>query len=539
MLPKPKSDIKRFNMDFLDSFFNKLSEFNLRHVKSILVIGFIVVVVSLSGVPRIQIGTSLVNSFKESSQVRHDFYAFNNHLEGANSFDIVLQSEEDKAFLDPKNLLLIESLQKWLDAQKEIGGTTAITDYIKTINQGMTTSDDNYVIPSTKGLVQELIMIGGNDEMDNFIDFDYQSTRIVVNTVLMDSSGIMNLINKIIKYMDSNIPKNLNPQVTGNTYLVAKTMDDIAYGQVVSILTAFIIIYLMLSVLFMSFKTGLIALIPNVIPVLIYFGILGWSGIELNVTTGLVACIVFGIAVDDTIHLMAHFNKTAKERANIPEGVTHALKSVGKPVTFTTIALCLGFLCMLLSEMRTQMEFGLLAAATLFCAWVVDVTFTPAIASHMKIVTLWDVLSLDLDGNPQKIVRLFNGLTARQAKIVSLLSVMSEYKAGEEITPINNGMYVIADGELNITCEYQDGSTFVDMKGRGFVLGDNHAFNKEYKITVYANRDTTILNISKQNVDYLKKRYPKIAHKIHQNLDENIDFMKNAEIHKPEDYVLV
>ena len=103
-------------------------------------------------------------------------------------------------------------------------------------------------------------------------------------------------------------------------------------------------IYAILALLFMSFRAAVYALIPNALPVLFYFGTLGWSGITLNTTTGLVACLVLGIAVDDTIHFLARFNASAKQRADERVGVREALVTVGRPVTYTSVALCLGFL---------------------------------------------------------------------------------------------------------------------------------------------------------------------------------------------------
>ena len=83
---------------------------------------------------------------------------------------------------------------------------------------------------------------------------------------------------------------------------------------------------LILSALFTSFRVGFIALIPNVLPVLVYFGILGWGGISLNTTTGLVACMVLGIAVDDTIHFLTHFNREAKAHADERLGAGRQLR---------------------------------------------------------------------------------------------------------------------------------------------------------------------------------------------------------------------
>ena len=108
----------------------------------------------------------------------------------------------------------------------------------------------------------------------------------------------------------------------------------------------------------MSIRIAIIAMIPNVFPVFMYFGVLGWTGITLNVTTGLVADIVLGIAVDDTVHFLTNFNRFARKTGSEIEGVRATLLHVARPVSTTTIALICGFGVLGLSSLNQQAEFG-------------------------------------------------------------------------------------------------------------------------------------------------------------------------------------
>jgi predicted RND superfamily exporter protein len=356
-----------------------------------LVIWAAVGALALAGMFRIDVGTDLVANFKRGNPVRTHFDLMNQRIGGANGFQIAVETSVTDAFKDPENLLVLDELQAWLEALPEVGGTTSVADYIKVIHQGFQDArPEEFRIPDSKALVSQLLVIGSNEEMYRFIDSDYKLASIAVRTTTKGSARIMDLVERIEGRL-AELPKHLEPTVTGNTVLISRTMDDIALGQALSLGTAFLIIYLILVALFTSFRVGFLALIPNVLPVAIYFGILGWAGITLNTTTGLVACLVLGIAVDDTIHLMAHFSTAAKRHADETKGIIDALRSVGRPVTYTTAALCLGFLCLLLSDMYVQMEFGWLAAVTLGVAWLADITFTPALSARMRIVTLWDM----------------------------------------------------------------------------------------------------------------------------------------------------
>jgi predicted RND superfamily exporter protein len=127
-----------------------------------------------------------------------------------------------------------------------------------------------------------------------------------------------------------------------------------------------------------------IALIPNALPLLVYFGAMGLLGISLDAITGLVGCMALGVAADDTMHLMTRFAICAKERSDPNHGVVDALCSVGRPLTYTSLALCLGFLTLALSQLQSHVHLGLLSALTLLAAWTFNVTLTPALCAGLR-----------------------------------------------------------------------------------------------------------------------------------------------------------
>ena len=149
-------------------------------------------------------------------------------------------------------------------------------------------------------------------------------------------------------------------------------------------------IYLILWAMFLDWRTAAKALIPNAIPVAFYFGALGLTGITLNFATSLIAPMALGIAIDDTIHYFSRFTIDAKRLADERKATIRALRTVGRPVTFTTLVLVLSFAVLLSSDLATLVQFGGLAAATLAFAWVVDFTLTPALCYGLRIVTLWE-----------------------------------------------------------------------------------------------------------------------------------------------------
>lgn len=523
LLPVPATRKKTNRDDLFDRSLANLARFDIRNRSTILWVGAIVALISAVGLFRIEVGSDLISSLARENSVRQDFNQINRSLEGANSFNVVLTTSVSEGFKIPENLRTVDELQTWLQSQPDVGGSTSFANYVKAIYQGIEGGDPSYyVVPETRELVSQLLVIGANDEIDQYVDTEFQVTNLIVRTSAMDSIEVLDLVSRIEARLEE-IPQHIRGEITGNTVLISKTMDDIAIGQATSLAMAFVIIYLVLVMLFTSFKTGLIALIPNALPVLVYFGILGWSGIRLNASTSLVASIVLGIAVDDTIHLLSHFNHAAKRFADEGRGVIEAMRMVGKPVTFTTIALCLGFLCMVFSEMRPQVEFGYLAAVTLLGAWLADVTFTPALATRMQIVTIWEVLTLDLGANPQTSIPLFEGLSTTQARITALLANIVSY--GEGTTVLKNGadgdeMYVVIEGELRASVHRGDKEIYLRSHTRGDVVGEVALFHGKRTADVVATSDVRLLRITQRDFENIQRRHPRIGAQLYSNLNK-------------------
>jgi predicted RND superfamily exporter protein len=522
MLPVPKVVRGGEKHGRFASWLVRVARFDIRNRKAILVAGFLIAVISLAGMFRIQVGYDMVRVFMPNHPVRLDFEAVNESLEGANGFDIVLETSVTEGFKDPENLEEIEDLQRWLARQPEVGGSTSFVDYIKAIHKGIEGGDPgSFVIPASKELVSQLLVIGENEEIDQFVAHEYQAVKIGIRTTAMNSRSVLSLVERIEERL-AEISPHIRSRVTGDSVLVSRTMDDIAFGQALSMLTAFGSIFVILMVLFASFRTGLIALVPNVLPVLMYFGILGWAGIELNATTGIIACLVLGIAVDDTIHLLSHFNRDAKLHADEEHGITHALLSIGRPVTCTTVALCLGFLCLMFSDMRTQFEFGWLAAVTLVGAWVVDMTFTPALAAGIRVVTIWDIVSLDLGEEPQISLPLFHGLSANQARVGASMATIDKFSAGDQVFKVNDPgdfLYVIIDGQLRVSVQNEAGEVILSQLERGAMLGEIALFNGVRSADVIATTDARLLRLTVEDLAQIQRRRPRIGAQIYANMN--------------------
>jgi predicted RND superfamily exporter protein len=523
LLREPPPRGERHGPTAFDRLLGRLGVFDYDHAGGVFLAAAALGAAALAGIPRIEINSTLVSNFGSDTQVRRAVEAVNRHLGGAGQLQVVLEADRPGAFQEPADLRAIEELQAWLAGQPEVTGSTSIADYLKLLHRGFSGGDEAaHRIPDSRPLVAQLLFFGSSDDMAGFADSQYQVANVRVRTTALDSGDLSPLVRRVEARL-AELPGHLRGRVTGNVVLLAKTNDEIAWGQALSVSSAFGSIFAIMSLLFMSVRIGLISMLPNVLPVLLYFGTLGWSGITLNVTTGLVASIVLGIAVDDTIHFLARFNADARRTASEREGVRQALMHVGRPVSYSTAALCLGFLALALSSLRQQAEFGVLASVTLLLAWCCDMTFTPAIAARIRIVTLWDVLTLDLGENFHRVIPLFKGMSKAQARIVALMTDIVHAKRGERLIRMGErgaGMYVVIEGELRSHVEVDGRRVELNRHGRGDVLGEVGLFHGERTAHVDCETDARLLHLERISLARLRRRYPRIAAHLFRNLSE-------------------
>lgn len=520
--PTKKAIATQATSNTFDRWVTRIGAFSIGHRREFMIAAGVLCAFTIWGVYQIKIDTHLITNFSVDHPVRVNFEAIDRHLEGARPFSVVLQSDQEEAFLDPENLRALDELTSWLEAQPEIGGATSFADYVKLLHRAFNDDDPEFLqIPDDGDLIKQYLLFTETDELEDYVASGYMNTLIRVRSNCETTHEISALVERIEARM-SQLPEHIQSGVTGNTVVLAQSFDAIAKGQMESLSIAAVFIFALLAVLFSSVRMGFYALIPNILPVLLFFGLLGLTGIPLNATTGLIACVVLGIAVDDTIHFMTRFNIEAREQADEKKGALSALRSVARPVTITTVGLFLGFLVFTTGESRNLTEFGALAALVLLFAWMVDLTFTPALCSGLHIVTLWDALTYDLGEDPQESMPIFAGLTKTQARIAALVTSVVKHSAGTPIFragDVGDALCVVIEGELRVTLRTADGrSAEIGRARRGDIVGEVGLYHGKRTADVDAITDVRLLRLDSNNLERLRKRYPRIGAQVLWNL---------------------
>ena len=501
-----------------------------------LILGIALVLLATGGVlaTKLESGTEFVRGFPEDSAVRQDYEAINAGYGGATVLTVLIETHVADALTDPALIAKVDDLARWLREQPEVGAVYSYVDLVKLLNASFT--DGNLAdeaaaapegtalvegVPPSAAAVKQLLIFAGGEQVRQVLDAQYKTTAVVVRVTVDDARSLAAFADRVDARLAA-LPEPLKANLTGSSLLATRTADELGSGQWASVALTALLIWVILSIIFTSPRAAAVALLPNLVPVSIYYGLLQLTGIGLTPTTSIIASIVLGISVDDTIHYMVRFNKEARARGSEVEAVRHALASVLRPITLTMLALCLGFLVFTGADMESQVQFGLLAAFTLFLSWASDITLTPALASMVRIVTLWDILRLDLGHSPQHTIPLLSGLSLRQARTFALLSRLEKLPAGARV--ITEGdyardMYVIVDGQVEAWVERHDERKTLSTMGRGAVMGEAGYFGQRRTANIDALSPVRLLRFDSQDLERLRLRHPRIAATIFRNLN--------------------
>jgi predicted RND superfamily exporter protein len=177
----------------------------------------------------------------------------------------------------------------------------------------------------------------------------------------------------------------ISVDVTGNAILINRSADGISGNQITQVGFAALTILLLVAIAFRSLRTALLSMVPNIVPVLLFFGALGAGAATLNIATALIGSIALGIAIDDTVHYLVAYHRE-RERGRDPEDAAiYCVKSVGRPITVTSIIIFAGFLSLLISNFVTLREFGYLTAMTMAICLTTDLLLMPALLVRLRV----------------------------------------------------------------------------------------------------------------------------------------------------------
>jgi uncharacterized protein len=366
--------------------------------RKVLIATFAATIVIGAGAVWLQVNTDYLHIFPERSETVQDAMKLHERLAGAGTIQLVL-SGGAAAITDPDFLRAAWALEQFALKQEGVDVAISVADIIARINSVLPGAPDqaSATIPSDQSRLGAIVRdyLSGDESVSRLVSADGSRAVIILRVNLFSSNELLELTKKIDAWSRVNLPAGLSQRATGSIILLNDASDAIAASQASSLAIALITIYLMMVMMFRSFATGLLALVPNLLPIICYFGFLGWSGTALDITTSLVASAVLGLAVDNAVHVIRRYRQCVAERTNGSNGkkavigqlsesdegwaIWLTMLRTGKPMILANVMLIAAFLIFVLSSFVPLRVAGLLWAGTIGACLLADLIFLPVL----------------------------------------------------------------------------------------------------------------------------------------------------------------
>jgi len=284
---------------------------------------------------------------------------------------------------DPAVLGRVDALGKAIGKLPNVRSVTSLADYVKRIDRDLGGTAGDTVPASSALIAQELFVFAlsdeGRHELSQIVASDYSRGQMTVRMASMSSDVLFEQVLRSQEMADRIFAgSGIKPTVTGSARLFAQLDHYLVSSQLSSFFTAFVTVFAVIFVVFRSFRFGALAIAPNVFPVIIVLGIMGWLDISMNVATVMLASIALGIVDDDTIHFISRYRREVAAGADTDAAIAHATTHEGRASLTTAIVNSCAFAVLLASEYRPSAWFGGLLALTMAVAFLAEVFILPA-----------------------------------------------------------------------------------------------------------------------------------------------------------------
>ena len=211
------------------------------------------------------------------------------------------------------------------------------------------------------------------------VDSQFQTGRLAMRAPWRDAIAYVSFFELAQQLARDTLGELAEISFTGALPFMTRTLENVIHGMARSYALALLIITPLMVLLLGNLRTGLLSMVPNLVPILLTLGLMGWLGMSLDLFALLVGGIAIGLAVDDTIHFMHNFRRYHDRGGDVHAAVRETLDTAGQAMLVTTLVLSLGFLSFALSSMQNLRNFGLLVAFAISMAFLADVLLAPAL----------------------------------------------------------------------------------------------------------------------------------------------------------------
>ena len=358
-----------------------VARFSTRRAGLVLVVSVVVTAIAGAGLWKLRVDTNHINFFATDHPLAQSARVIDTKLAGIYTFQVFLEGPPD-ALKQPEALARMDRLETQLRTLPFVKKVTGLADYVKRAHREL--GPGGQALPDDAAVVaQELFVLGLSDdarvELEHVAASDFSKGQITVKLASMSSDLVFEQIHTAERMADEAFAgSGITPTITGSGRLFSTLDHYLVVSQISSFATAFVTVFAVIFVIFRSWRFGLLAIIPNLFPVLAIFGVMGWMNISLNVATIMLASVALGVVDDDTIHFISRYRRETRDGRSGQEAIEIATAHEGRASLTTAIINSCAFAVLSLSAYKPTAWFGSLLALTMVVAFLAEVFILPA-----------------------------------------------------------------------------------------------------------------------------------------------------------------
>jgi len=365
------------------------NSFNRRSSRPVFIVGLVVLVTAVACAFRVNIESYIMEELSEENPIVVANQVAEQDLAGSMPIEIAVDAGEEGGAIEPAVMRAVDALCEYAATEPMVGKAIAVTGILKEMHKAMNGGDEAYyAIPPSRQMIAQYLLLysmSGKEDMINlFLSADHQYARISIMGSDMGTHAYFALKKRIEEKVSELFPSTAQVRVTGRSLLAQRALSKIIRDMLVSFFLAFVVIFISMSILFRSVRVGLVAMLPNIVPLVATLGFMGAAGITLRTSTVIIFAIALGIAVDNTIHYLSRLRSELAAGREYEEAMGRTMANTGRAILFSSLIMVAGFTVFLVSDFVAMNNFGMLGGLTLTVGLVSSMFFLPACVSLFR-----------------------------------------------------------------------------------------------------------------------------------------------------------
>ena len=379
--PKIKQEDEKENA--ASNFAKWYGAFIVKFDKKIFISTLMLFIVIGMGITQVKVDSNTVRYFKEDVPWRKAVNFIQDNISGPMTYEIIVDSNKKDGVKDPK---FLKTTQKFYDEfykqyGEEVKHISSLLQVVKKFNEVMNHSK---TVPNSQNLIAQYLLLytlslPQGMEINDQMDIEERMFRITAAMNVTDTSKDLEMMNWVENWWDKNTQ--YKAEINGQTAMFAHMQHDVTDTLIKSITIAIVAVSLMMLLIFRNARLLPLFVLPNIIPIALVVGIMGWLGIAIDIGVAIAGAIIIGVAVDDTIHFLVKYFEARNKGANMQDSLTYVMQYAGTAILFTTIILSLAFSIFVFSDFLPNYMFGVVTASALIIAVIADLLMLPALLS--------------------------------------------------------------------------------------------------------------------------------------------------------------